>query len=169
MLAVRSNLWHKKSVQRMQKYMWKLINIKESLRFSQRAHYRMDARSKYKTSRVIWRSLSCGLTRRGVIVAEKGSSGRSRWHGGKSKDLQRSCTKWRKARSEKRNVKMSCDAFVIERAIYLPHRPPTDNFLKPLACTNSTPTIYYASKFLQSRYSNITLRTCTKYISYDRD
>jgi len=112
----------------------KVINIKESLRFSQRAHYRMDARSKYKTSRVIWRSLSCGLTRRGVVVAEKGSSGRSRWHGGKSEDSRRSCTKWRKARSEKRNVEMSCDAFV-ERAIYLPHRPPTDNFLKPLACT----------------------------------
>jgi len=31
----------------------KVINIKESLQFSQRAHCRIDARSKYKTSRVI--------------------------------------------------------------------------------------------------------------------
>jgi len=31
----------------------KVINIKESLGLSQRVHYRMDARSKYKTSRVV--------------------------------------------------------------------------------------------------------------------
>lgn len=122
-----------------------MINTIENLRDSACAKIRMHARSKYKR-------ISDHLT----LVILRSDDGRNRDSGEKARERDqdgmgaRARIRDDPARNEGKLAARNGTSkyrmtLVIERAIYLPHRPPTVSFIKPL--TNSTLTIYYASKF----------------------